>query len=282
MEPLAIEDIKASILAHRDATGTWPTARSGAVEYGPYRGRETWRAIDSALEGKKAPDGTAKQSRGLPGGSSLVTLNAEVSTEHGLDYINRKQRAPLAIEDIKASILAHRAATGTWPTAESGAVEYGAYRSRETWRAIDAALKGVKAPNRVLKRFRRLPGGSSLATLNAEVSAQHGLDYVNHSRRDPLTIEDINASILAHRDATGTWPTATSGAVEYGPYRGRETWRAIDSALEGRKAPDGTAKQSRGLPGGSSLAKLKQELSIESEISRPKPHQQSRHHSPSL
>jgi len=67
------------------------------------------------------------------------------------------------------------------------------------------------------------------------------------SRREPkpkLTVEMIRGWAQAHRRRTGAWPTKYSGAlvdVE------RESWSSIDDALR---------RGFRGLPGGSSIARL--------------------------
>jgi hypothetical protein len=63
--------------------------------------------------------------------------------------------------------------------------------------------------------------------------------------RPPLTIGKILDWADAHYAATGCWPTARSGRVKDSPFD--ETWRAIHTALY---------KGLRGLPGGSTLARL--------------------------
>jgi len=74
--PLDMDLIKASILEHREMREGWPT-RSGEVLHGPYANKETWGGIDTALNLGR---------RGLPGGSTLAAVKAQVSEEHGLDY----------------------------------------------------------------------------------------------------------------------------------------------------------------------------------------------------
>lgn len=59
-----------------------------------------------------------------------------------------------------------------------------------------------------------------------------------------LQISAILSLADGHRERTGRWPSADSGPVADAP---GETWRALNRALE---------RGSRGLPGGSSLAKL--------------------------
>lgn len=60
----------------------------------------------------------------------------------------------------------------------------------------------------------------------------------------PLTIDQVLAWAEAHRERTGYWPNWKSGRVYLAPF---ETWRGLNKALR---------EGLRGLPGGSSLAKL--------------------------
>src|SRR5437764_1286171 len=62
--------------------------------------------------------------------------------------------------------------------------------------------------------------------------------------RVQLSVEEILAWADAHHQRTGSWPTSESG-----PVAGSldQTWRAVDNALR---------YGLRGLPGGSSLARL--------------------------
>jgi hypothetical protein len=62
--------------------------------------------------------------------------------------------------------------------------------------------------------------------------------------RRPLALRDILIWASAHREATGQWPTQTSGPVLGVRF---ETWANVDNALR---------QGLRGLPGGSSLARL--------------------------
>jgi hypothetical protein len=62
--------------------------------------------------------------------------------------------------------------------------------------------------------------------------------------RRPLTLREILAWATAHREATGHWPTSSSGAILGAKF---ETWAKVDNALRGGL---------RDLPSGSSLAQL--------------------------
>jgi hypothetical protein len=139
----------------------------------------------------------------------------------------RRDRPALTVALILAWADAHRARTGRWPSEQSGPVE-GA--PGETWLNVHQALQ---------RGLRGLPGGDSLARLLArERGKRHPAEL------PPLTEGRIVAWARAHRKAAGRWPTAESGPVAGVP---GETWQGLDGALRGG---------SRGLPGGSTLARL--------------------------
>lgn len=117
--------------------------------------------------------------------------------------------------------------SGKWPTVLSGRI-VGA--GDTTWGGIDSALT---------RGLRGLPGGWSLARLLTEY---RGKRY--HLALPPFTIEQILQWADAFHKSAGAWPIATSGPVAGAS---DTTWMAIDQAL---------VHGARGLPGGSSLAKL--------------------------
>ena len=160
--------------------------------------------------------------RGLPGGTTLAQLLAEHRQAP-----NIYTEPPLTAEQILAWADAHRAATGRWPSPLSGPV---LHAEGEHWGSIDTALR---------EGYRGLPGGQSLGRL---IRAHGGPDV--YRTRPELTVEQILAWADAHREATGEWPVEDSGPVRSAP---GETWKAISGAL---------ARGDRGLPGGSSLARL--------------------------
>jgi hypothetical protein len=167
-------------------------------------------------------DALRQGARGLPAGSSLAQLLAE---QRGVR--NRKTLPRLTEEKILAWADAFHQHTGQWPTATSGLIPNS---GGETWMAINMALR---------KSLRGLPGGSSLAELLAQ---QRGVR--NRAALPRLTEEQILAWADAFHQETGNWPTTTAGPI---PDSGGETWDAVATALR-----DGN----RGLPGGSSLARL--------------------------
>jgi hypothetical protein len=134
----------------------------------------------------------------------------------------RRGGRTLTVEQILAWAEAHRERTGRWPTAASGPVTEA---PTEHWGSLESALHAGS---------RGLPGGDSLARL---------LDRHYHRVRT-LTVQQILEWADAHRTRTGRWPMPLSGPVVEAP---GVTWTAIQAAL---------CKGYRGLPGGSSLARL--------------------------
>ncbi len=277
---LDVEQILAWADAQREAMGEYPQIDSGPVRAAP---TETWAAIQSAL---------SKGLRGLPGGSSLAQLLAERrghrgpltverilawadahhaatgrwptawssgpvqgadgETWHSLDVALREGRRglpgsttlaqllaehrqapniytepPLTAEQILAWAEAHRAAAGRWPSSQCGPV---LHAEGEHWGSIETALR---------EGYRGLPGGQSLGRLIRD----HGGPDV-YRTRPVLTVEQVLAWADAHHEASGEWPIEDSGPVRSAP---GETWKAISGNL---------ARGDRGLPGGSSLARL--------------------------
>jgi hypothetical protein len=160
--------------------------------------------------------------RCLSGGSSLARLLARRRRVR-----NRSAPFPLRASEILAWADAHFKRTGAWPTKTSGPVPEA---PRETWWALDHALR---------RGTRGLRGGSSLALM---LLAHLGVRS-NHTVPD-LSTEQILAWAQAHFRRVSRWPTSLSGPI---PGSGGDNWKGIDYALRlGR----------RGLPGGSSVAKL--------------------------
>lgn len=267
--------------AHCEHTGTWPSQTSGPILDAP---GENWAAVNAAL---------LVGVRGLPGKSSLAKLLREHRGPDGyLPQLNYKlvlawadahflrtgdwptaasgsiPEAPgkswKAIDAAlrcgircrgwdtlsrfldrhrdttgnvwrpslsKALILAwadaHHARTDEWPTILS---HHFGHEEENSWRSIDAFLR---------RGGRSLPAGSSLAQL---LSAERGASPPDAS--SPLTEGLILYWADAHFARSGYWPTRKRGRVLHAPH---ETWSAIAAALE---------TGDRGLPGGTSLARL--------------------------
>jgi hypothetical protein len=160
--------------------------------------------------------------RGLPGGSSLYKL----LTEHrGV----RNPTAPPALtkEQILKWADAHHRRTGHWPKQKSGSIPEA---PGETWTAVELALTRGR---------RGLPGGSSIAQL---LDSERGVR--NHLDLPPLTIDKILQWVDAHHQRTGKWPVSKPAPIVEAP---GETWQRVDAVLRAG---------CRGMPGGSSLARL--------------------------
>jgi hypothetical protein len=162
--------------------------------------------------------------RGLPGGSSLAKL---LSERFG---VPNKAALPRLTEDFVSDMaLGFFWRHGSWPTQYSGRVD-GGYET-DTWSGYNTAL---------MTGARGLLGGSSLAKLFED---RFGVQNISNKR--PINTEFILERAAEHNRSKGRWPSVHSGKVENG--HPGDTWAAYHSALY---------SGARGLPGGSSLAKL--------------------------
>jgi hypothetical protein len=189
---------------------SWPTTHSGII---PESGGTTWKTISEALR---------HGARGLPGGSSLRSLLFEHRGVSG--YV---EPMLLSVAQILQWADNFHDRTGRWPKRTDGAVAEGC---SDTWAAIETALTGG---------FRGLAGGSSLARL---LAAKRGRR--NAKALPQFTEKKILAWADAYHRRTGSWPHIQSGEIASS---NGETWRFVDAALR---------HGCRGLPGGSSLARL--------------------------
>ena len=158
--------------------------------------------------------------RGLPGGSSLAQL---LERRRGVRNVRALPR--LTTEKIREWTREWFRLRGRWPTRDCGVIPKS---GGETWAAVATALS---------RGSRGLPGGS---TLTRFLEVEFGVP----AKPPPLTVNQILAWADAHRISTGRWPTRRSGMV---PGSSNERWINIESALN---------KGKRGLPSGSSLARL--------------------------
>lgn len=137
------------------------------------------------------------------------------------------RRPLLTVKQILAWADAHFASCKQWPNRDSGRIPGSL---GETWCAIDQALT---------KNHRGL---STRCTLAQFLEKHRGVR--NRMNLPRLNIKLILAWTDAHFERTAKWPTSASGKVHSEKH---ETWSAINMAL---------SHGNRGLPGGSSLAKL--------------------------
>jgi len=300
LPPLSEELVLDWVDAHHARTSDWPTHKSGPILEAP---GETWRTVDKALRnarrgitvktslarllaehrGVRNPQNLpslavqqilawvdahekrtgewptansgpvadvagetwanveqalAKGLRGLSGGSSLARLLAEHR-----EVRNMKGLLPLSVEKILSWADGHQGQNGQWPTRNSGPI---ADVPSETWANVNQAL---------VKGLRSLPGGSSLARLLAE---NRGVRNIQALPR--LLVDQIYAWVCSHHQRTNRWPTSKSGSIADAP---GETWANVDQAL---------VKGLRGLPGGSSLARLIKDGNDKASLRKPLSH----------
>lgn len=162
----------------------------------------------------------SRGSRGLPGRSSLAKLLEAYDRKTSRNNLPR-----LTVKRVLAWADAYHRQHGRWPTQAAGMIE----GTNENWRNIEDCLR---------RGNRGLPGGSSLAQL-----LESHRDRINPINRPKLTEGKILAWADAHYEKHGRWPSQRSGRIE-GTY---ENWQSINECLRSGL---------RGLPGGSSLAKL--------------------------
>ena len=113
---------------HHERTGQWPKQNSGPVRAAK---GETWGGVEGAL---------FRQTRGLPGGSSIAKLLAEHR-----DVRNIKELQPLTIQQILEWADEHHERTGQWPKQNSGPVRAA---KGETWSGVAHALFRHSRPPR--------------------------------------------------------------------------------------------------------------------------------------
>lgn len=162
--------------------------------------------------------------RGLPGGSSLAKL---LSSRFGVR--NCKSRPRLSKSGILELASYHRSIFNAWPNIASGEVKGGG--QGDTWKIYDHCLREGQ---------RGLPGGSSLAEILSEA---YGAPLKINKKQ--TSEAEIVCLAKNHFTSNGYWPNKQSGPVHDG--HPGDTWRNYDYSLR---------EGLRGLPGGSSLAKL--------------------------
>lgn len=159
---------------------------------------------------------------GLPGGSTLSSF----LTEH-FGVRNRMNLPDLTIDTIVKWVSEWHKRERKYPTTESGEIPGS---NGETWSAIAQALRNG---------IRGLPSDKSLPQLIAE-----HFGVRNATNKTDLTIDSIKRWVIDWYDMERTYPTLHSGVI---PGTNGETWIVVDQGLR---------KGNRGLPGGSSLARL--------------------------
>lgn len=177
---------------------------------------ENWASVRHAV---------AHGTRGLPGGTTLGDLLAEHRGVRNVAHL-----PPLTVHQILTWADAFYARTGVWPTCRCSPREVPGTRG-ERWFNVDQALR---------KGLRGLAGGSSLSKVLAEHRG------VTSGGKPPLKVEQILAWADGFQKRTGEWPSKRCSPQVIPGTRG-ERWKTVDEALR---------EGGRGLPGGTTLAKL--------------------------
>jgi hypothetical protein len=272
--------------AWRERTGKWPRSVPLFIPDTP---GFTWRVIDRALRlgGKGLPGGSSlrrllgarrgvrnaskppkltveqvlrwadayfRQEGEWPRGASGAIADAPGETWNAIDRALRKGRRGLPGNTTLSRLLAqHR---GAFHVKESPTLSVAlilgwadAWHERVgEWPGIRSSHERVPGPSGIRWGFVNdalrmgrcgLPGGSSLSKL---LLAERGVR--RFARKSALSAEQILMWADDHFWRTGTWPTRDSGPI-FG--RPQNTWSDIETRLK---------NGGRGLPGGSSLARL--------------------------
>ncbi len=164
-----------------------------------------------------------KGRRGLPRGASLARLLEDRLGVRNLAHVSRLQ-----IQQILTWADEFYQLRGRWPNRNSGAI---ADAPGENWCAINSALTNG---------HRGFPGGSSLAKLLARKRGARRAKSKFPQLTDAMILQWCDCYMRQH----GEWPTKRSGPISDAL---GDTWRSIDDSLRCGY---------RGMPGGSSLAKL--------------------------
>lgn len=160
--------------------------------------------------------------RGLPSGNSLLTL---LKQHRGVGRHVRKHK--LHLDEVLRWADAHHSRTGKWPKITSGPIP----EARDvSWYQVNTSL---------LQGRRGLPSGMTIARLLAE---KRGVR--NIAELPKFTEAQILAWADAYHARHRKWPNRCSGRIVGAP---GETWSNVQNALH---------LGVRGMPGGSSLAKL--------------------------
>ena len=192
-------------------------------KHGTYPNRNSGPVEDTPGEKWSAINAAMEQgSRGLAAGCSLPILLAE---ERGIP--NHMHLADLSVEQILKWADAYYKRHERYPQQNSGPVDEA---PEETWNAVSYSL---------WKGGRGLLGGSSLAKLLASERGKR-----NKQNLPKLTEAQILEWADSYFEIHKKYPDRNSGPVEDAS---GEKWSAIHTALQ---------SGGRGLPGGTTLAKL--------------------------
>lgn len=211
---------KITLLAHRQATGDWLSARSKDEH-----GKEAQYKLQHGVKSNLGLSVGAFDARLSKLGTSIAKLNKEISEENGLDYTYKTTaRVDTDLELAEKTLLEHRLKSGTWLSVSDiaeGQDNKGSYRieygPKEHIGLTVAAFNG-----------RLVSMGTTIDQLNEKVSKEHGLDY-----KEGINVAEVKAMLHQYRIDNKAWLSASNdGKIDFGPeeYHGIGI-RAFDSRL---------------------------------------------------
>lgn len=219
-QKVTLEDIKGSINAYKEAKNKNPSQHSGNVDFGPLKGRATWKALQQVLY--NGGNGLADDPDYKEWLKTEKTPSLYRYLFH-LGYVTGKKR--LTLNDVKSSIDAYRQEKNKNPAIATGVIKYGALAGKTTWVAVSVAL--TQGSN----GLPHDPDYQELLKTEPKPTLFIYLCYLGYAVKT-LTFADIKSSIEAHKQANNNKnPTILSGRINYGPLNQKTTWRAIDHAL---------------------------------------------------
>lgn len=220
---LTVKQILAAGSEYLSVNGKIPTVETS--DGVPGLPNETWIGINSALH---------RGLRGLPNGSSLSKVLRPLREKLGIK--NNNEKAPLSVAKIVTAARLFYREHGILPSQSTTDPVPG--MKGENWSAINANLK---------QGGRGLPGSTSLSNVLAGLRDELGI--VSRKEKPLLTEKQIIVAAKKYYKVTGRLP----GAHNQDPVPGMpgEKWQNIQNALK---------KGLRGLPGGTSLARILEDL----------------------
>lgn len=139
----------------------------------------------------------------------------------------KRSTAPYSVALIIESLEASFAATGLWPSIETGLITYGPLANeRRTWSSVNNSMWEI---------WRSKTPSSSCNGLNRDNCPYPSLSELKKKmgfKLSDYSIEDIKSSMQATYEASGEYPGLTSGIIMHGPLaNGQRTWSSVDISM---------------------------------------------------
>lgn len=231
----SVDLIVESIEATHEATGDYPSVRSGLIMHGPLaNGSRNWKSVNDALSSIWRVTKDGNSFNGLTQANCPYVSLADLRTQLGLIEV-------ITVEQIQESLQAAREA-GVNPTKYLGVIEHGPLADgTRSWGDINTAMKNIWKKENPVKSSRGLTLENCPYTSLADIKAKLNLD-------GSYTVEQIWKSMEATYAEKGEYPISTSGVVEYGPLaNGSRTWHSVNSAMRVIWREDTTVQSCNGL-----------------------------------